>query len=126
MSTPVFVPEWVLGDLGLDVSIGDHVDWPVSPLDHAWADRGFHGFASVDLHYEWDSYEVTGTVSGTIVGIQALHLTHAAAGNLKPNGTTAWAIRSTATAWSRGRPSANGFIFEVAPGSPPAPDAPSQ
>jgi hypothetical protein len=119
MSTPVYVPEWVLGDLGLDVSIGDHVDWAVSPIDREGDAEHSDAFASVDMTYEWDLYEASGTVSGTVISIQAI-ATKYLAGKPKPNGTTAWPTRSTATAWNGG-PSATGFIFEVEPGPRPAP-----
>jgi hypothetical protein len=122
MSTPVSVPDWALADLGLDVSIGDHVAWPVAPLDHAWSDQWWVGYASVDLRYEHDPDEVTGTVSGTVVSIQALASRYDAAEDAGGNSTTAWPARSTATAGERGRPLPDEFIFEIEPDSQMLPE----
>jgi hypothetical protein len=69
------------------------------------------------MEYEYDLDCASGAVSGRVIGIHALATTYGADGHPKPNGTTAWPARSTATAWNGG-PSATGFIFRVEPAAP--------
>ncbi len=114
MGALVYMPVWVLEDLGLDVSVGDRVDWSVSPLDHDWFDARFEGFTLVDLEYEYDLDHATGTLAGTVLSIRVI--SKRVGGRSKVTGTAGRFTRSTASA-RHGRPPARGFVFEVEPGS---------
>jgi hypothetical protein len=113
MSTPVYVPEWVLGDIKRDYRIGDHVDWPVSHLDRQDVHEEYGVFGSVAMKYEWE--EEAGTLSGTVIRIQAMALKYDADGRPKPNSMTVWPVRTTETNRD-GDTSVDAFIFEIETG----------
>ncbi len=116
MSTLVHVPEWVLGDIKRDYSIGDHVHWPVSPLHREDVHEEYGIFPSVSTKYEWDPFleEEPDTLSGTVIHIQAMALRYDTHGHPKPNSMTTWPVRTTETNQD-GNPSPNAFIFEIEP-----------
>ena len=114
MGALMYMPVWVLEDLGLDVSVGDRVDWSVSPLNHDWFNARFEGLASVDLEYQYDDDLMSGILAGTVLSIRAV--TKSVAGRTRPYVTAARTAQSTASAWQEG-PSAEGFVFEVHPAS---------
>jgi hypothetical protein len=110
----MYMPAWVLEDLGLDVSVGDRVEWSVSPLDHDWFDARFEGLASVDLEYQYDDDRVSGVLAGTVISIRAVTKSFTRGTRLYV--TAAQTTISTADA-EYGRPPAEGFVFEVSPAS---------
>jgi hypothetical protein len=75
--TPVWLTEWQVAEVRLDVGVGDQVDWRLVAMDAPWLTRLFGDRRRVDL--QLDLYaEAMGNpdytdVSGTVVGIEVVH-----------------------------------------------------
>jgi hypothetical protein len=74
--TPVWLTEWQVAEVRLDVGVGDRIDWRLVDMDAPWLTRLFGDRRNVDL--QLDLYaEAVGdpdytAISGTVVGVEVV------------------------------------------------------
>jgi hypothetical protein len=107
----IFLPEWVLGDIKRDYSIGDRIDWEVSPFEHQGDDEPF-GAPPIHAMYGWDPDEVIGTVSGTLISMQAVASTYGPDGHAIPGSMRVWPLHTTTSFWD-GDTSVDAYVFDI-------------
>lgn len=50
--TDVWLTEWQVAEDGLDVAVGQHVDWALVPMDQSWVARLFAGRRTIPLQLD--------------------------------------------------------------------------
>lgn len=50
--TDVWLTEWQVAGDGLDVAVGQHVDWALVPMDQSWVARLFAGRRTIPLQLD--------------------------------------------------------------------------
>ncbi|MBX0300766.1 hypothetical protein K2F54_12360 [Cryobacterium sp. 1639] len=76
--TPVWLTEWQVAEVRLDVGVGDRVDWRLVAMDAPWLTRLFGDRRAVQLQLDLyaealEQNPVLATVAGTVVGIEVVH-----------------------------------------------------
>jgi hypothetical protein len=100
--TPVWLTKWQTDEVRLDVGVGDHVDWKLTPMDAPWLIRLFGDRRTV--HLQLDTYagalgdaQIYSSVAGRIVGIEVVRCPmHLAT---EPGGGWAW-VPVAGQAWT--------------------------
>jgi hypothetical protein len=77
VGTAVWLTEWQVAEIHLDVGVGDHVDWMLVPMDVPWLNRLFGERRTVDLQLDLYAEEFGrdthwASVAGSVVGIEVV------------------------------------------------------
>ena len=91
--TPVWLTSWQIDEIRLDIGVGDHVEWQLTPMDVPWLIRLFDDRRTVDL--QLDLYadalgdkQNYAPVTGRILGIEVVRCPMRLA--TEPDGGRAW------------------------------------
>ena len=128
--TAVWLSEWQLSEIGLDVGVGDEVSWTLVPADAAWTGRLFGERRTIERQLDLyaglpgersDWSEVAGCVVGVEVVRCPRELSHEPGEGWMPVPGRAWTTRVDRTGQLRGvvDPAVCGFIAHVRGSSSP-------
>ena len=102
VGTPVWLTEWQVAEVRLDVGVGDYVDWNLIPMDIPWLTGLFGERRTVDLQLDLyaEAYgdtpeysDIAGTVSGIEVVRSPMQVTTHPPGGVVPVPGQAWTTR---------------------------------